>query len=361
MSLRPRREILEIAPYLGGDSTIEGRTDVIKLSSNEGPFGAPPGVARALANYSDEIGRYPDNSCTLLRNEIGKYFGLDPERIVCGAGSNELLYQLIFSFGGPGTELLMSEYGYSIYGIAGTLAGCSIVKAAEVEYTTQVDSLLAAVTSRTRIVCLANPNNPTGTCLGRDELARLRRELPDDVLLIVDAAYAEYVTAPDFESGKELVDSGNGNTVMTRTFSKIFGLSGARVGWCYALAHVIGVLNRVRIVFNVSGSAQAAAAAALKEEGWLERCRDHNTAYRQLLSQQLEQAGVKVVPSQTNFVLADFGSVAGAQNADKVLRSEGIIVRPVSNYGLATCLRMTIGTANECERLAGVIGRLEFA
>jgi len=148
---------------------------------------------------------------------------------------------------------------------------------------------------------------------------------------------------------------------MTRTFSKIFGLSGARVGWCYALAHVIGVLNRVRIVFNVSGSAQAAAAAALKEEGWLERCRDHNTAYRQLLSQQLEQAGVKVVPSQTNFVLADFGSVAGAQNADKVLRSEGIIVRPVSNYGLATCLRMTIGTANECERLAGVIGRLEFA
>ena len=356
MSPRPRPEIMDIAPYVGGESTVAGQTRVIKLSSNEGAFGVPPGARAAYATLSAELHRYPDGSATALRRAIGATFGLDPERIVCGAGSDDLISQLCLAYGGPGTELIMSRHGFSMYEIYGQYAGCRVVKTPERRLTADVDAMLAAVGPATRIVFLANPNNPTGSMLPQPEVERLRAGLPPDVLLVLDAAYAEYVDRPDFDPGTKLVDAGD-NTVMTRTFSKIYGLGGMRLGWCYAPPAVVDVLNRVRGPFNVNLAAQAAGIAALQEPGWLEASRRHNTEQRALLAAALEDAGIRVWPSEGNFVLADFGSPAGADAANEALRNRGVIVRAMRGYGLPECLRITVGTAEECALVVEVLAQ----
>lgn len=343
---RPRPEILDIAPYVGGESTIPGANRVIKLSSNEGAFGVPPGAAEAFRRAATEQHRYPDGSAAALRRALGRTHGLDPERIICGAGSDDMLIQLALAYGGPGTDLLMTEHGFSIYRIAGQYAGSRVVEVRERNLTTDVDALLAAVTPATRSVFIANPNNPTGTYIPAREVERLRAGLPPDVLLVLDAAYAEYVDAPDYEAGVALVDAGQ-NTVMTRTFSKVYGLGGARVGWCYAPSGIADVLNRIRSPFNVSVGAQAAAIAALEEPDWVERSRKHNTVARARLTHLLREAGITVVPSQCNFVLADFGSTERADAALAFLRARGLIVRGVKGYRLPHCLRITIGTDEE--------------
>jgi histidinol-phosphate aminotransferase len=343
---RPRPEVLRIAPYVGGESAVAGANRVLKLSSNEGAFGVPPGAQAAARAAAAGLHRYPDGAATALRAAIGETFDLDPARIVCGAGSDDLIYQLCLAYGGAGTELLMTEHGFSIYAIAGQYAGCRVIKVPERHRTADVDAILAAVSPDTRMVFLANPNNPTGTLLTAREVARLRQGLPQDVLLVLDAAYAEYVENPDYEAGAALVDAAD-NTVMTRTFSKIFGLGGLRVGWCYAPRAVVDVLNRVRAPFNVSVAAQAAAVAALREPGWQEHSRAHNTAQRDRLAAMLRRAGLSVAPSEGNFLLVDFGSREAALAADAALRNQGIIVRAVAGYGLPTCLRVTIGTEDE--------------
>ena len=347
---RPRPEVLTISPYIGGESELPGINRTIKLSSNEGAFGVPPGAREAIRRVTEEVFRYPDGGADALREAIGRRWGLDPSRIVCGAGSDDLIYQFCLAYGGPGRDIVMSAHGFSIYHIAGTYAGSQVAKAPERNLTADVDALLAAVSASTRLVFLANPNNPTGSMLPYEEVARLRAGLPADVLLVLDAAYAEYVARPDYEAGARLVDAGE-NTVMTRTFSKVFGLGGMRVGWAYAPAAVIDVLNRVRAPFNVTLASQAAAIAALAEPGWVEKGRIHNREYRARLTHGLEAAGIKVWPSEGNFVLADFGTAARAQTADKFLRSRGIIVRPVGAYGLPHCLRITVGLAEEVERV----------
>ena len=351
MSPRPRPEILGIAPYVPGESKAAGANRVVKLSSNEGAFGVPPGAQAAYETAAGSLHRYPDGGSTELRRAIGARFGLDPARIVCGAGSDDLIYQLCLAYGGPGTELVMSEHGFSIYEIAGQYAGCRVRKAPEQLLTADVDALLAQVSGATRLVFLANPNNPTGTMLPRGEVERLRAGLPPDVLLVLDAAYAEYVERPDYEAGAALVDAGD-DTVMTRTFSKIWGLGGARLGWAYAPASVADVLNRVRGPFNVSVPAQAAGVAALQEPGWLERSRAHNARWRAWLAEALETAGIRVWPSEANFVLADFGTAAAADAADRGLRARGVIVRRVGGYGLPHCLRITVGLEEECRLVA---------
>ncbi len=343
---RPRPEILTIHPYVGGDSKLPGVNRVIKLSSNEGAFGAPPAAREAFLRMAEELHRYPDGGATALRRAIGRRFGLDPERIVCGAGSDDLIYQLCLSYGGRGTEIVMSEHGFSIYKIAGEYAGSRVIKTPERNLTADVDALLAAVSPSTRIVFIANPNNPTGTMLPEREVNRLREGLPPEVLLVLDAAYAEYVDRPDFEPGVRLVDAGD-NTVMTRTFSKVFGLGGMRIGWAYAPPAVVDVLNRVRGPFNVSIAAQAAAIAALETPGWVETSRAHNTKFRAVLAARLEAAGIRVWPSEGNFVLADLGTAAVAEAADAFLRTRGLIVRRVGGYGLPHCLRITVGTEEE--------------
>lgn len=345
---RPRPEILTISAYVGGESTVPGINRTIKLSSNEGAFGVPPGAQQAIHRAAEDAHRYPDGGAGALREAIGRRWGLDPARIVCGTGSDDLIYQLCLSYGGAGRDIIMSAHGFAIFHIAGTYAGSRVIKVPERDLTADVDAMLAAVSSSTRLMLLANPNNPTGSTLRATEIARLRRELPPEVLLVVDSAYAEYVTREDYEPGVKLVDATD-NTVMLRTFSKVFGLGGLRVGWCYAPPDVVDVLNRVRGAFNVSAPAQAAAIAALAEPGWVEKGRDHNAAWRPKLAAGLQAAGIRVWPSQANFVLADFGTPARAEAADAFLRQRGILVRDVRGYGLPHCLRITVGLAEEVE------------
>ena len=343
----PRPEILTINPYVGGESSLPGVNRTIKLSSNAGAFGVPPGARAAIHAASEEVFRYPDGGADALRAAIGKRWGLDPARIVCGAGSDDLLYQFCLAYGGPGRDIVMSEHGFAIYYIAGTYAGSRVIKAAERDLRVDVDAMLAAVTPATRLMFVANPNNPTGSMLSQAEMERLRAGLPPDVLLVIDSAYAEYVTAADYDPGVKLVDASE-NTVMTRTFSKVFGLGGMRIGWCYAPPAVVDVLNRVRGPFNVSVAAQAAAIAALEEPNWVEASAEHNATWRPKLAAGLQAAGIKVWPSEGNFVLADFGTVEKANAADEFLRTRrGIIVRKVAGYGLPHCLRVTVGTGEE--------------
>ena len=344
----PRREILTIHPYVAGESDLPGANRTVKLSSNEGAFGVPPSARNAIIEAAGESYRYPDGGADRLRSAIGERWSLDPKRIVCGAGSDDLIYQVCLSYGGPGREIVMSAHGFSIYHIAGTYAGSRVIKVPERNLTADLDAMLAAVSPATRLVFLANPNNPTGSMVPADEVARFRSALPPEVLLVLDAAYAEYVTHSGYDAGVKLVDATD-NTVMTRTFSKIFGLGGMRIGWCYAPPAVVDVLNRVRGPFNVSLVAQAAAIAALAEPGWVEKGHAHNAEYRPKLAAGITATGLKVWPSEANFVLVDLATDRAANAADAFLRTSGIIVRKVAGYGLPHCLRVTVGTAEEVD------------
>ncbi len=358
-ALLPRPSILTIEPYVGGESKLPGVNRVIKLSSNEGAFGPPPASVEAMERAARDMHRYPDGSARALREAIGARFGLDPARILCGNGSDEIISYLLLAYGGEGTELVMPAHGFVMYDLTGRYAGCRVLKVPERELVADVDAMLAAVGPRTRLVCLVNPNNPTGALLPRAELRRLRAGLRDDILLVLDAAYAEYVTDPDYDPGHALVDESGqdslghamGATVMTRTFSKIFGLGGVRLGWAYMPPQVADVMARIRGPFNVNAAAMAAGIAALAEPGWVERSVAHNTEWRERVAGGLEALGIKARPSACNFVLADFGSPERAKSADAALRARGILVRAVASYALPNCLRMTIGTAEECTLL----------
>jgi histidinol-phosphate aminotransferase len=354
MTLLPRPDILDIEPYSPGVSKLPGAGRVIKLSSNEGAFGPPPGALRAAAAVAADFHRYPDGGAARLRDAIGARFGLDPARIVCGAGSDDIIYLLCHIYGGPGTELLMTAHGFSIYPIAGKLAGCTVVQVPEQNLTADVDAILAAVTPATRLVFLANPNNPTGTFIPSTETARLRAGLPPHVLLVLDAAYAEYVDRPEYDPGTALVEATD-NTVMTRTFSKMFGMGGLRLGWGYAPAAVVDLLHRARAPFNVSLAAHEAGIAALAEPGWVEKGLAHNKTERARVTAALTAAGIVVTPSEGNFVLAGFGTATRAEAADMFLRGRYIIVRRVGGYGLPQCLRITIGLADENDALIAAL------
>ncbi|MDJ0390118.1 histidinol-phosphate transaminase [Roseomonas sp. E05] len=348
MTVQPRPSILSIEPYVGGESKLPGVNRIIKLSSNEGAFGPPPAAIAAITEAAREAHRYPDGGATTLRNALGKRWNLDPAHIVCGNGSDELISHLCLAYGGEGTEIIMSAYGFLMYDIAGRYAGSRVIKVPEKNMLADIDGMLAAVGPRTRIVFLANPNNPTGALLPTAEVARLRAGLRDDILLVLDSAYAEYVTEPGYDAGAALVDAAP-STIMLRTFSKIFGLGGMRIGWGYGAPEIIETLNRVRGPFNVAAASQAAATAALSEPGWVEKCVAHNSEWRDRMVAALEKAGLKVWPSHTNFLLVDFGSPDGARAADAKLKAHGLIVRAMAGYGLPACLRITIGTAEECQ------------
>jgi histidinol-phosphate aminotransferase len=354
MRVQPRPSILSVEPYVGGESTLPGMNRVIKLSSNEGPFGPPPAAIAALRAAAEEAHRYPDGSARALCEAIGARFGLDPARIVCGNGSDELITLLLLAYTGEGTEIVMSAHGFLMYDLAGRWAGARVIKVPEPDLVPDVEALVAAVGPRTRAVCLANPNNPTGAFLPAAEIARLRERLRPDVLLILDAAYAEYVTRPDYDPGHGIVDR-YGNTVMTRTFSKVFGLGGVRLGWCYTTPEIADVLNRIRGPFNVNAPAMAAGVAALSEPGWVEKSVAHNTEWRGRLAAALSAAGYRVWPSEGNFLLVGFGTPERAQAADAHLRARGIIVRAMGAYGLPQCLRISIGLAEENEAVIAAL------
>jgi histidinol-phosphate aminotransferase len=347
----PRPGILDIAPYTPGKSSAPGVNRVFKLSANETPLGPSPKALEAYAAAAAHLEDYPEGSSQILREAIGRAFGLDPNRIVCGAGSDEVLNFLAHVYLGAGDEAIMTEHCFLVYPIATMANGAKPVVVPEKNYTADVDAMLKAVTPRTRLVWLANPNNPTGTYLPFDEVKRLQRALPPNVLLVIDAAYADYVTSNDYETGIELVATTE-NTVMCRTFSKIHGLASLRIGWMYGPAHVVDAVNRIRGPFNVSTPAMLAGVASLSDTAHLEHARAHNTKWLTWLTAEIGKLGLKVTPSVANFILIHFPQEKGktADDADAFLTRRGLVLRALKNYRLPHALRMTVGS-EEANRL----------
>jgi histidinol-phosphate aminotransferase len=345
----------DITPYTQGKSKAGENDKVIKLSSNESSIGPSPQVFDALKIAYKKLHRYPDGSHQSLREAIGEVHGLESERIICGNGSDELIDMLIRAYAGVGDEVLYSEYGFLMYRIYAQASGATPVAAKEVNLTAHVDNLLAAVTPRTKILFLANPNNPTGSYLPASEVARLRKNLRDDIVLVVDAAYAEYPANSDYTDGRELVDTSL--TVMLRTFSKAYGLPLLRLGWGYAPDAVLDALNRLRSPFNVNGLALAAGEVAVRDQVHLQEAVAHNNQCLADLPAAFAALGITVHPSVTNFLLLDFGTAARAKSANDFLLSKGVILREVGGYGLPQCLRMTIGLGVENAAVLALLGK----
>lgn len=337
----PRPGVMDIEAYVPGKSTAPGVAKIYKLSSNETPLGPSPKALESLKHLS-HLEDYPDGAATALRAAIGKAFGLDPERIVCGAGSDECLNMLATLYLQDGDEAIYTDHGFLMYPIYTLGRGAKPVPVPEKNYTADVDAILKAVTPRTKIVFIANPNNPTGTYLPFDEVKRLHAGLPGNVLLVLDAAYSEYVRRNDYEVGIELV-AHNENVVMLRTFSKIHGLAAMRVGWMYAPAHVVDAANRVRGPFNMSTPAMKAAIASLEDPGHIEKARAHNDKWLPWLTEEIGKLGLKVTPSVANFLLIHFKDADTATKADAFLTAKGLILRRVAGYKLPAALRMTVG------------------
>ena len=339
-----RPGILDIAPYVGGEANLAGQQRVIRLASNESPLGSSPQAMAAYAALAGELHRYPDGGATALRQAIGRHFDLDPARIVCGAGSDELIGLLVRAYAGPGDEVLYSRHGFLMYPIAAKSVGATPVAAPERDLTADVDALIDRVTARTRMLFLANPNNPTGSCLSSEAVRRLRAALPDEVLLVIDSAYAEYVGRNDYEPGIAAVAAGD-NVVMLRTFSKIYGLAALRLGWAYCPPGVADVLNRLRGPFNVSAPALAAGVAALADVAHTRAARESNDRWLPWFRDQATALGLTAWPSAGNFVLLGFAAdpARGADAACRFLNQRGIIPRRMAAYGLPDCLRVTVG------------------
>jgi histidinol-phosphate aminotransferase len=352
----PKPGIMDIAAYVPGKSGAAGAAKVHKLSSNENPLGASPAAIEAVRRTADKLEFYPDGSATKLREAIAEVHGLNPANILCSNGSDELLGLLAQTYLKPGDEGIFTEHGFLVYKIQILAAGGTPVIVPEKNETADVDAILAAVTEQTRIVFIANPNNPTGTYLPFEEVRRLHAGLPRRVLLVLDAAYAEYVRRNDYEAGIELVGNAQ-NVVMTRTFSKIFGLAGLRIGWMYAPAHVVDAVNRVRGPFNVNAAAIEAGVAAIRDRAQVDKAVAHNETWLPWLTQELSKLGLRVTPSVGNFVLVHFAGHGkhSAEAADAFLTSRGFVLRRVAGYGFPNALRLTVGT-EEANR--GVVAAL---
>ncbi len=346
--IKPKPGILDIDLYVGGQSHLAGIDTVIKLSSNENPLGPSPRAVAAFGRAAQALNRYPSSDQAGLRAAIAKVHGLDAGRVICGDGSDEVISWLCYAYAGGGDEVLFPEHGFSMYRISALAAGATPVEAAETERRVDVDKLLAACNARTRLVFIANPANPTGTMVAPDELARLAEGLPPRALLVLDGAYAEF--AGDYDGGLALVEARK-NVVMTRTFSKIYGLGGLRVGWAYGPKEIIDVLNRLRGPFNISAAGLAAAEAAVLDQTYTGHCRSENAKWRDWLADAMAALGIASDPAFGNFILARFASEAEADAAEAHLRAQGILVRKVKGYKLPDCLRITIGDEAGCRAL----------
>ncbi|WP_415714946.1 histidinol-phosphate transaminase [Roseibium sp.] len=342
---QPKPGVLDIAAYVPGKSKGSHGKTLHKLSSNETPLGTSPAAREAIETVARKLELYPDGAATELRAAIGDIYGLNPDRIICGAGSDEVLSMLAYGYLAPGDEAIYSEHGFLVYDIAIRAAGATPIIAPEKNLTTDVDAILARVSDKTKMVFIANPNNPTGTYLPFEEVRRLHENLPSHVLLVLDAAYGEYVRRNDYESGIELAATSE-NVFMTRTFSKIYGLANLRLGWGFGPAHVIDALNRIRGPFNISGVAIAAGIASVQDRDFVNRSVEHNDQWLPWVTAELEKLGLTVTPSVGNFVLVHFPDEDGkrAKDADAYLLERGCVLRMVGNYGLPNSIRMTIGS-----------------
>ena len=355
-TIAPKPGIMEIALYQGGASHVEGKANVLKLSSNENPLGPSDATKDAFSRAVHDLHRYPNSDHSSLRSAIAEVWALTPDQIICGVGSDEIIHFLCQAYAGPKDEVIHTEHGFAMYRISALAAGAKPVEVAERERVIDVDAILKACTKRTKLVFIANPANPTGTMIGAGEIRRLAEGLPPQALLVLDGAYAEYVDG--YDAGAALIAE-RSNVVMTRTFSKIYGLGGLRIGWGFGPREVIDVLNRIRGPFNLSIAALVTAEAAVRDVNYVRKCRTENAKWRDWLARTLAEMGVPSDTATANFVLARFADAAEVDACDAHLRSEGILVRKVAGYKLPHCLRITVGDEASCRRVAHAIGQFK--
>lgn len=351
----PNPGIMDIAPYKPGKSQSKPGVKVSKLSSNENPLGASPLAVKAFVESAGSLHRYPESGAPRLCSAIAEVYGLKPECIVCGAGSDELIGLLIHAYASAGDDIVISRHGFLMYKIYAQGCGVNTMFAKEKNLRTDVDALLAALTPKTKLVFVANPNNPTGSYISKDEMRHLHSGLPSDVMLVIDDAYAEYVEKSDYSTGSELVESFD-NVVMLRTFSKIYGLSALRLGWAYAPQHVVEVLHRVRGPFNVSTPSMEAGIAAVRDAEFVNKTREFNTKWLRWMHTELTKLGLTVHPSIANFVLVEFKNEQQMQAANTMLMDRGLIAREVGAYGLPKHLRISIGLEQENREVVQALG-----
>lgn len=359
----PKPWIMEIAPYIPGRSTTDDGRKVAKLSSNENPLGTSQKARDAFAGAAGNLERYPDAGAAELREALAATHGLDPARIIYGNGSDEVLHLAAGAFAGPGDEAIYVNYGFAVYPIAIRRVGATPVIAPDKDYATDVDAILAAVTDRTRMIFVANPNNPTGTYVPRAEIERLHAGLRDDILLVLDHAYAEYIAGAQDDGGMALAERAN-NVLVTRTFSKMYGLAAERIGWGYGPAPVIEAMHRIRLPFSITIAGTAAAVAALGDTEFVAHTAAHNAQWRSWFTDEIAKlgnAGLRAIPSEANFVLVVFEGALTAEAAYKGLMDAGYIVRWLPGQGLPHGLRITIGTAEETQGVIAALRRLAGA
>ena len=354
---QPKPWIMDIAPYLPGRSSTGDGRKVIKLSSNENPLGTSDAAKTAFAHHVTDLARYPDASAAALREAIAAKYDLDPARVIYGTGSDEILHLITGVYAGPSDEVIQVRYGFAVYEIATRRVGATLVVVSDTDYATDVEAILAAVTSRTRIVFVANPNNPTSTFTPRAEIARLHAGLSADVMLVIDQAYAEYLDAGDDDAALELAKT-QPNVIVTRTFSKIYGLAAERIGWGYGSAEAVSAMHRIRAPFNVTSAGQRAAIAALHDDAFVKRSRAQNAQWRAWLAGEIAKlgnAGLRAIPSKTNFLLILFEGAVSAETAYKALMERGFLVRWLPGQGLPNALRISIGTEEETRGVAAAL------
>lgn len=350
--IQPRPGIMDISPYVGGKAHLPGVAKIYKLSSNESPLGPSPKAIAAFQAASTSLERYPSGDHAALRKAIADVHDLDADRIICGDGSDEVIAWLCYAYAGAGDEVIYTEHGFLMYEICAMASGATPVKVAETDRRVDVDKILAAANENTKLVFLANPGNPTGTLVSVDELDRLAAELPPQTILVVDGAYAEFVEGFD---GSAALAQSRQNVVITRTFSKLYGLGGLRVGWGYGPKEIIDVLNRLRGPFNVSAAGLAAAEAAMLDRSYADYAQAENIKWRGWLQDELAAIGILSDQAFGNFVLARFRDERTADAANAALGKSGIIVRAVKGYNLPECLRITVGDEEACQLLIAVL------
>jgi len=358
--LQAHKYLLDIDNYKPGKAKIGQKAEIIKLSSNENALGASPKALEAYLCHAKEIFRYADGSCNALREAIAKKNNIDAERVVCGAGSDEIISLLTASFVNKDDEIIYSKHGFLMYPISAKRVGAFAVAAAEKNLKADIDAILAAITEKTKIIFIANPNNPTGSYLSAAEIQKLVDNTPKNILIALDHAYEEFVLQTvDYPNAIDLVNK-NENVVVMRTFSKIYGLASLRIGWCYGSKYIAEILNKVRGPFNVGGPAQMAAVAALQDDDFFEKSRSHNQKWLEFFFAELSKAKkIKAYPSVANFILLDFGDVETCKKANELLLESGIILREMAGYHLPNCLRMTIGGDDENLKLLAVLKKID--
>ena len=354
--IKPQPGIMDITLYKGGASHVDGVANVLKLSSNENPLGPSAAAKDAFTRAAHDLHLYPSTDHASLRGAIGEVWGVDAERVIIGVGSDEIIHFLCQAYAGRGDEVIHTEHGFGMYKISARAAGATPVEVPERERVVDVDAILAACTKKTKLVFFSNPGNPTATMISEAEVARLADNLPPQTILVLDGAYAEYVEG--FDAGRAIVEARE-NVIMTRTFSKIYGLGGLRVGWGYGPQAIIDVLNRIRGPFNMSNAALAAAEAAVRDTAYTEKCRIENARWREWLATSLAEIGVPSDTSTANFILARFASEDEAVGCNAYLTSQGILVRHPANYGFPHCLRITVGDESACRRVVHAVAQFK--